>query len=958
VTLVGANIPFDFGVLANEDPSLLPLIFKAYEEERVVDILVLEALHAIAEGHLFLEEDGTPLMSNGKRTKRYSLSTLVRLVLGRLDAKENDFYRLRYALLENIPQANWPWEAKQYPVDDAENTLEVAVQRVEGGFRNAADLAAQCETDWALHLGAVWGVRTDRERVKQLKAKAEELYASYVKHFATLGFFEKRGSALVELVEEPLLPVLADGTPAVDVNDEAEEIFDPAGYKKNQGAVARAVAAAYGAEGVCSKCEGTGKVRSQKWVECRGEKVRGRFQECLKTEACVCDGTGRVLKYGPISSPVGCKDCSRTGLDLDTCDVLPKTKGGGVSTSRDTLSESGDEELMALSDNKASKILTTYIPYLEKGFDKPINLEPNVLVETGRTSYTGPIQQTPRGGLKGVYTVRECYVARPGRLFGSTDYSAIELCALSQVCLWTVGHSNMADVINSTRDPGSLHTEFAARMIGIPPAEMKARVKAGDKIAKGFRQAAKPCFHPDTEILTRTGWKRIADLTMEDEVANAYLDPGSCAISTEWHRPLTLTMTTTDELFHFESCAGVRVTGYHRMPVWHGERWFVHEAESLQGDLCVKPISIRDDDVIWALSADVSKRPGLQVQIVRRPYNGAVYCLTVPSSFVIARDGGMPIVVGQCNFGFPGGMGAGTFVLTNRKENAGTTEGPDGRKYPGVRFCILVDGARECGIEKVTEWNRIPIPPTCLACLKVVQHQLKPLWFQQWPEVKDYLGFVQREIDATGGEIPCFGPWYLDKNGEAMPHRVRGNVEYCAAANNGFQALNADGAKAALRAVTREIYTDESSILYRSMTRIPFFMHDELFSEANEDLAHLAVQRISEIMVREMKVYMPDVHVVAEPCLMQHWSKDAEPVFAVDCTPRPELGTALIAAGWKGDKDDARPEVEQAGAQVAKGNLRFSNYTQADRFAAEMRARGAEATTPKLVPWFPKEKKS
>jgi len=47
VTIAGANIAYDFGVLANEDPSLLPLIFKAYEENRVHDVQIAQALDAI-----------------------------------------------------------------------------------------------------------------------------------------------------------------------------------------------------------------------------------------------------------------------------------------------------------------------------------------------------------------------------------------------------------------------------------------------------------------------------------------------------------------------------------------------------------------------------------------------------------------------------------------------------------------------------------------------------------------------------------------------------------------------------------------------------------------------------------------------------------------------------------------------------------------------------------------------
>jgi hypothetical protein len=57
-------------------------------------------------------------------------------------------------------------------------------------------------------------------------------------------------------------------------------------------------------------------------------------------------------------------------------------------------------------------------------------------------------------------------VPRPGYYFCSVDYAALELCCLAQMCLWVVGWSRMADVINATKDPGLLHTSFGARMIG------------------------------------------------------------------------------------------------------------------------------------------------------------------------------------------------------------------------------------------------------------------------------------------------------------------------------------------------------------------------------------------------------------------------------------------------------------------------------------------------------------
>ena len=102
-----------------------------------------------------------------------------------------------------------------------------------------------------------------------------------------------------------------------------------------------------------------------------------------------------------------------------------------------------------------------------------------------------PLVAARKGG-EWVPTLRECVAARQGRLLGSSDFPAGELCGFAQVALWTVGYSRMAEIINTTRDPGNIHTVFGAKMIGVDPDELKRRIKAGDKTAKGFRQAAKP----------------------------------------------------------------------------------------------------------------------------------------------------------------------------------------------------------------------------------------------------------------------------------------------------------------------------------------------------------------------------------------------------------------------------------------------------------------------------------
>ncbi len=656
--LAGANIAFDFGCLAAADPSLLPLIFKAYAEGRVHDVQIAQALDAIAGGHLFSDpRTGGPLKSptTGKQA-HYSLEVVCDLVLGFVGAKKNDEWRLKYALLDDVPHEDWPPEAAQYPVDDAVNTRDAAMAQLglptpystgaaTAPLRNLGDLAAQCETAWDLHLGAMWGIRTDRARVAALREKARAEHVRYIERFHGLGFFDKDGS-------------------------------------KNTKAVKQAVVEAYWPDGRPGPCA----------AGCRGGKV-------------ISEKSGK---------PINCKACSGTGYDTSRA---PQTETGGVRADRDALVESGDLDLEALGENEAEKILDTYLPFLDEGVDKPITLRPNVLVASGRTSYYGLIQLLPREG-----DVRSCIRAR-GEWSGSSteywfcsvDYAAVELCTLAQVCYWVLGHSQIMETINATGDPGMLHTALAASMAGVAVEEMVARLKGlrGPELkewAKKYRQAAK-----------------------------------------------------------------------------------------------------------------------------------------------------------ALNFGLPGGMGACKLVLSKRKKSEGTTTAPDGTVYPGVRFCVLLGGAERCGVEKITEWRDRPTPPVCRACVELVDAELRPAWFRQWPEIKPYFQWVTGRVD-DGGEFPCFGT-----------ERVRGGLDFTNGANNGFQALAADGAKNALRKLTRECYLDRDSPLWG--TRPVFFVHDEIVAEMPAATAHLAGPRMARVMVDAMREYVPDVAVAAEPALMRFWYKAAEAVY-------------------------------------------------------------------------------
>lgn len=495
-TLCGANIAYDLLCFAHsiardgQGEDYMPDIFNAFDRERTIvrgycdgrvfDVQMAESLHAIAQGELGIDpRTGKSIMNDAGRRGRYSLKVVTSQVLNRDDAKVNDRFRLRYAELEPMPIEEWPHEARTYPVDDAINTLEVALAQaghlpsswphdwrevivdgrpatycagcrqymMSGGpgpdcmrvqrRRNLHDLSRQTYAWWALHLSSSWGFHVDQAGVDKLEAK----------------WCGDRTEEMAPYVAAGL--VRADGS-------------------ENQAVLKKMVAVAYGATDGCPNCAATGKVPS--------EKTEGRTK-------------------------VNCPECDASGYFLPP--TVPRAPAGGIGKDRGVLQESGDELLMAYEKTgEGDKIKSTYIPLLRSarpctrcghsgyGKDKhvegcpadafrevPLIPRPNAIVETGRCSYEKGLHGLPRKG-----GVRECLTARPGYVFSSEDFTAGELVTHAQNCIYVVGYSKLAEALNLGLDA---HLALAGTMTGRDYEEMKRLKKTGDKRAADDRQAAK-----------------------------------------------------------------------------------------------------------------------------------------------------------------------------------------------------------------------------------------------------------------------------------------------------------------------------------------------------------------------------------------------------------------------------------------------------------------------------------
>ncbi len=498
VVLCGANIAYDLLVLAvdfaKRGIDIMEQIFMMYDPEmsivrgdcdgRVFEIQLAEPLHAIAQGHMRKHALSRETIMNKQtgRPGRYSLDTVTFEVQGREDAKLNDRFRTSYALFDDKPIEELPFEARQYPIDDAVNTVgnalgqaghlpsvnvhdwqpeRVAPYRLRCTHcsvfmaadapqacmrkqrrRNLQGLARNAYFAWAVNLGSAWGLHVPQDKVDALEAKIDAAREASIGPFREVGIIRENG-------------------------------------KVNESVLKRLTAIAYGARDLCAECNGTGKVPSP--------ATNGRTK-------------------------INCKACDGCALHLTP--EVPRTKSGEISCSGDALCESGDELLMEYAEQPSRKIKTTFIPLLRRGracnecgktgvttkYSKaheewctaqeaptyraiPLIPKVNPLLETERAAIEEGLHSMPRKG-----GVRECFVARPGYLFSSEDYTAGELVTLAWNCLKLVGHSRLAEALNAKVD---VHTALAGTLCGKSYDVMMEAKKAKAKWADDLRQVGK-----------------------------------------------------------------------------------------------------------------------------------------------------------------------------------------------------------------------------------------------------------------------------------------------------------------------------------------------------------------------------------------------------------------------------------------------------------------------------------
>lgn len=187
--IVGQNTAYDMLVFGRQYPDLMPLIFKAYAEDRITDTIVREKLKRIADGSFWR-----------LRGKGWSLGVLAKRYGGEKDSQ--DPWRVRYHELWGVPVTEWPPEAWQYAVHDIVATREVFLQQSDskpesGSYSNcwrvSDDEFRQSRAAWVMHLTGATGVYTDRAAIEEFEERERLLYEEDKKTLQEAGLVRETG---------------------------------------------------------------------------------------------------------------------------------------------------------------------------------------------------------------------------------------------------------------------------------------------------------------------------------------------------------------------------------------------------------------------------------------------------------------------------------------------------------------------------------------------------------------------------------------------------------------------------------------------------------------------------------------------------------------------------------------------------------------------------------------------
>jgi hypothetical protein len=459
-TLVGANLAYDMACAMVADPELIPLIFAAYDEGRVVDILLDAKLLDIAAGEY------ADRVAAGWNLQSLARRCGIRIEKDSDDETGDGSWRLRFAALDGIPIESWPAGAVAYATEEipATRTIYREQQKARARWSPLDPLGYHSQhvaySAFCLHLQQCQGVLTDPAAVEAVSRRVE----AYLDRI--------RG----RLIRAGL--VRANG-------------------KRDTRAAAKAMVDA------CTKAQ-----LDLKFTDGAEKKEREASEKLSKAYAAA---DAELMQRGAEARVSVLEKPSMIVAQWHNGVHLP-----GVQCDKDLAILSGSRVLELYAEYTGANLLRGRVDRMRQGYVLPLQSRFDALKETARTSSTQPadplvgeqMQNFPRSNAtspeerkrergyvdrdgvkhKGEYFtgLRECFCPRPGNVFVIADYSMAELHTVSQICLKLFGYSKLAELLNAGIDA---HWYLAAITLGKTYSEVfkkeefdndRQRVKPGN----------------------------------------------------------------------------------------------------------------------------------------------------------------------------------------------------------------------------------------------------------------------------------------------------------------------------------------------------------------------------------------------------------------------------------------------------------------------------------------------
>jgi len=884
LTLVGHHHWYDLGVLVAERPDLLPFVFQALDAGMIKCTKIRQMMIDNAQGELkFIEDEFGDLKAN-----EFTLQKLTYRLLQRYIPKGADTWRLRYNELDGVPIVDWPEKAKQYAIDDAVNTYDVyTVQDDLVAPEGIPGELGRHQTAWALYLMSLWGIRTDRRAVEQLRdslvVEVEKLLVRLIPTGLVRPDRTRDMKAIRARVEARFLdlgrPVpLTEGKQTCTEKDVLLRTGDP--DLKHLAEYAH-----------------LGKLLTT-YVPLllRGAEVpiNASYNAILETYRTSCskpncfDGETEVL--------------TRAGWvafrNLSGATEIAQWDNGVISFVMPELITSQSSELVTVENEHINLYMTPDHRCLLR------HRKTGVLRVVSASDYKEDWQQLHGGMYFG----------------GDLEMSEDELL-----------------VACATQADGSWHD--GGIKFGFRKGRKIARLVAGlERLQVPFSVRAPTVAKPlETRIHIFKGslTSKIFDLLG----AEKKLGPWVLQLSRE-HLSFFC-----EEVFRWDGC--ITTMNQYASALRSNAEWvqIALVLSSKRANVRVykpTPDSVEGDHRVLgqrrlSFQVDVTHRDfslTTNAKIQRVPHNAEVYCATVPSSFLLVRRNGKTAITGncqnpprkggvrecfvprehahadvarrwvfitcdydtlemrtlaQCLLDFFGRSAMAEALRAGRDLHLALGAELLGISYDEARTRYdagdkIVDEARQ--FAKIANFGF----PGGLAADTLRDYARKSYGKEISAELAIRLHQTFRTVNPE--MVLYFALASKLAAGDVAPHivfprsgLVRGMVPYTAICNGWFQNLAAMGATDALYCVSKECYLGvviggklDGAPSPLAGCRPVIFLHDEILLEAPEERASVAADRLQEIMVARMTTWVPDIPIKASPSCFRRWYKGAKAV--------------------------------------------------------------------------------